>query len=269
MCGQPAPGDGRGREEQTDIVITPKKSTAFLTKYGKYAIMVYIIRKRLVHLYFLSPRLLRNSPVLSVRTCDTVIILYFKGDKNMEVINTIVECGEYAVISNIDADVDLNNPKVINGKHLTCSLTEHIDLSKRDMTELVHPSLLKSFDAACKGTDKRWHLEVVLINGKGHLFFEFSDAQATNSALSGSRNNKQRVTFSNFDGTFYIYADRPGNDVPDEYCFQTDGGDGSFDEDGERVVMHIEEKRNGEWHSIKTFIQHKDGKCYLRKHIYD
>lgn len=186
----------------------------------------------------------------------------------MEVINTIVECDEYAIISHIDADVDLDDPKVINGEHLICSQIGRIDLSTRDMTEPVHPSLLESFNAACDGTDERWHLEVVLINGKGQLFFEFSDAHATGSALSGGRNN-QRVTFPNFDGTFFIYANRPGNDIPDEYCFQTDGGDGSFNEDGERVVMHIEEKRNGEWHSTKTFIQHKDGKCYLRKLIYD
>lgn len=43
MCRKPAPSDGRDREEQAVIGIILKKSIAFLTKYGKYAIMVYII----------------------------------------------------------------------------------------------------------------------------------------------------------------------------------------------------------------------------------
>lgn len=186
----------------------------------------------------------------------------------MEVINTIVECYQYSIISNIDADIDLNDPKVINGEHLVCRQTEHIDLSTRDMAEPAHPSLLESFNAACEGTDERWHLEVVTINEEGQLFFEFSDAHATGSALSGGRNN-QRVTFPNFDGTLFIYADRPGNDIPDEYCFQTDGGDGSFDKNGERIIMHISEERNGAWHSTKMLVQHESGKCYLHKLIYD
>ena len=183
----------------------------------------------------------------------------------MKAVSVIVECEEYVIISHIDADSLPNDPKVKESVPLNCSGVEYIDLETRNKRWAVNPYLLKSFVAACEGTDERWKLVSFTINKHGEFVFVFSDLDAP-EFMPSEEESKQRIVFPKLDETICVYVDHPGNDVKDEYLIET-CSDSDFDEDGERVIAHLTEQQNNQYFAFEKFFQRKDGKFYLRSSI--
>ncbi len=183
----------------------------------------------------------------------------------MKIVNRTVECGWYEIANHIDAERDPNDPTVLKCEPLWCRIDpEH--LSKRDKTRKTNEDLLSSFESACLGENPRWRLVRIDITDEAHVQFIFGDAEAV--VRTGNEKRYQCILFPKFDGTFSVRVHRPGSTIPDEYYFEFWNSD-EFDEQGQRLVVNIEEERNGRWYALESINQHKDGKYYLTQHLYD
>ena len=187
----------------------------------------------------------------------------------MRLIETVTEFASYGIQNHVNADLDgcANEPEVANSEPLRCRF-----ISEERGYEIekgrAYEELLQVFETACRGDDPRWKLVHIYISDEYKVIFKFADMEAVGTKRS---EYGQYVVLSKLnDLAISVDVKRPGHDIPDHYSIETEEGyRAKFDKAGERTLMHILEKRDGEYYAHGVIFQRKNGKYYFMQQQYD